>query len=57
MPRDKIKDDRYKREHLTLRLPAYVLDWINRQDDSAGRLIEVAVIAHYGIRLDNERNT
>lgn len=49
MGRPKIQDESLRRINQTHRLPRYVSDWLDRQDESAGVLIEQALIEFYKI--------
>ena len=64
MARPRIKDERFRRVTQTVRLSRYVADWIDRQEESGGQIVEAALISHYDIarprtalssRLRNQR--
>jgi len=49
MSRPRIKDERFRRITQTIRLSRYVADWIDRQEESGGKIVENALISHYNI--------
>jgi hypothetical protein len=46
-----------KRKRFQVRLPPYVIKWLQNHPESAGRLVERAVIMVYGIKEPKERRT
>ena len=44
-----------KRQRFQIRLPQYVIKWLRSEPESAGRLVERALIMTYGIKEPKER--
>jgi hypothetical protein len=44
-----------KRQRYQVRLPPYVIKWLQGHPESAGRLVERALIMIYGIKQPKER--
>lgn len=57
MARPRLRDERRRRVTQTIRVPRYVSDWIDRQELSAGELVEVALLDKFEIIEPKERRT
>ena len=55
--RPKIKDERFRRVLQTIRLPRFVVEWLDHQKESSGEVVEKALIEHYQISPDEEKKT
>lgn len=51
MPRPKIKDERFRRMVETVRLPRFLVEWLDHRIQSSGEVIEEALIEHYEIEV------
>lgn len=54
MNRPKIKNECFRRVLETIRLPRYIVEWLDHKPDSSGKVIEEALIEHYNIEKPKE---
>lgn len=54
MGRPKIRDERMRRMLETVRLPRFIVEWLDHQRRSSGEVIEEALLDHYEIKAPGD---